>query len=201
MALVEYLEERGFFANTIEGFSQQIPKQVYDLTMLIDNSNIKTAMEIGFNAGHSAEIFLDTNPLLELTSFDLGAHDYCAVAKTYIDKTYPSRHTLILGDSTQSIPAHNQRKYDLIFIDGGHEYEIAKADLWNCQRFAHENTLVLMDDTMFSNNEGWTASFNVGPTKAWLEGIEQGLIVEMAHHDYTPGRGMAWGSYKVLSPQ
>lgn len=195
MALVEYLEQRGFFANTIEGFSQQIPKQVYDLTMLIDNTNIKTAMEIGFNAGHSAEIFLDTNLSLHLTSFDLGAHDYVTVAKEYIDKTYPSRHTLILGDSTQTIPAYKQTTYDLIFIDGGHDYDIAKADLLNCRRFAHENTLVLIDDTMFT--EGGSASFNIGPTQTWVEAIEQGIIVEAAHHDYQPGRGMSWGWYNV----
>jgi predicted O-methyltransferase YrrM len=193
MALVEYLEKRGFFANTIEGFSQQIPKQVYDLTMLLDNADIKTAMEIGFNAGHSAEIFLDTNPSLHLTSFDLGAHDYVAVAKEYIDKTYPSRHTLVLGDSTQTIPVYKQTTYDLIFIDGGHDYDIAKADLLNCRRFAHENTLVLIDDTMFTG--GWTASFNIGPTQAWVEAIEQGIIVEEVHHDYHPGRGMSWGRY------
>lgn len=199
MALVEYLEQRGFFANTIEGFSQQIPKQVYDLTMLIDNADIKTAMEIGFNAGHSAEIFLDTNPSLHLTSFDLGAHDYVAVAKEYIDKTYPSRHTLILGDSTQTIPAYKQTTYDLIFIDGGHDYDIAKADLLNCRRFAHENTLVLIDDTMFT--EGWSASFNIGPTQTWVEAIEQGVIVEGGHHDYQPGRGMSWGRYKDLPIQ
>jgi predicted O-methyltransferase YrrM len=197
MALVEYLERSGFSANVFEGFSQQIPRQIQDLTTLIDNSDVKTAMEIGFNAGHSAEIFLDTNPSLHLTSFDLGAHDYVAVAKEYMDKTYPSRHTLVIGDSTLTIPSWEQTTYDLIFIDGGHDYHVAKADLINCRRFANENTLVLMDDTMFSENGGWIADFNVGPTRAWVGAIEQDIIVEIDHHDYCPGRGMAWGRYNV----
>jgi len=195
MALVEYLESRGFIANEIEGFSQQIPKQVYDLTVLIDNTDIKTVMEIGFNAGHSAEIFLDTNPSIHLTSFDLGAHNYVNIAKDYIDSTYPSRHTLVLGDSMKTIPAWKQTTYDFIFIDGGHDYDTAKADLMNCRRFANENTVVLMDDTMFT--EGWSVSFNTGPTNAWREAIEEGVVVEITHHDYQPGRGMSWGRYKL----
>ena len=194
MSLFEYLDRHGIYANEFEGFSQQIPNQIYDLTLLIDNAQIKTAMEIGFNAGHSAEIFLRTNPSVHLTSFDLGVHDYVAVAKDYMDKTYPSRHTLILGDSTNTIPAHKQTTYDLIFIDGGHDYEVAKADLLNCRRFAHENTIVIMDDTMY--REEYLYLFNIGPTRSWLEAIEQGIIVEVDHSEYQPGRGMSWGLYR-----
>jgi hypothetical protein len=40
-------------------------------------------MNIGFNDGHSAEIFLQTNKNLKLTSFDLGEHDYVNVSKEY----------------------------------------------------------------------------------------------------------------------
>jgi predicted O-methyltransferase YrrM len=196
MALDAFLKEYGV-VDVSEGYSQQIPNQVYDLKRLISRPNIKTAMEIGFNAGHSADIFLSTNPSLHLTSFDLGVHKYVSVAKEYIDKTYPLRHTLILGDSTQTIPAHEQTTYDLIFIDGGHEYDIAKTDLLNCRRFAHKNTLVLMDDTMFITGTGWLASFNVGPSRAWSGGIDFEVIEEMERHHYRPYRGMAWGRYNV----
>jgi len=197
MALDQYLKSRGFL-DISEGYSQQIPNQIYDLKRLISGPNIKTAMEIGFNAGHSADIFLSTNPSLHLTSFDLGAHKYVTVAKEYIDKIYPSRHTLILGDSTQTIPVYEQTTYDLIFIDGGHEYEITKADLLNCRRFAHENTIVIMDDTMFITGTDWIASFNEGPSRAWLGAIDIGIVEEMERHHYMPYRGMAWGRYKDL---
>jgi predicted O-methyltransferase YrrM len=200
MTLDEHLKARGFL-DIIEGYSQQIPNQVYDLKRLIRGPKVKTAMEIGFNAGHSADVFLGANPSLHLTSFDLGSHDYVTAAKEYIDKTYPSRHTLVLGDSTTTIPAHKQTTYDLIFIDGGHEYEIAKADLLNCRRFAHEDTIVIMDDTMFMKDRGWLASFNAGPSRAWLGGIDFDVIVELEHHHYRPFRGMAWGRYKELPIQ
>ena len=36
-------------------------------------------LEIGFNAGHSSAVFLGTRNDIEITSFDLGAHDYVPV--------------------------------------------------------------------------------------------------------------------------
>ena len=134
----DFLYLRGFGA--FEGYSQQVKEQVEDLIKLTTNSHINV-MEIGFNAGHSADVFLKNNPTLTLTSFDLGCHDYVRHGKEYIDITYPNRHTLILGDSTVTVPnyiADNQGKtFDVIFIDGGHDYEVAKADLENCMKLAH----------------------------------------------------------------
>ena len=130
MPITEFLNAHGF--HVFEGYSQQIPQQVEDLIKLSKGSNIQV-MEIGFNAGHSAEIFLKNNPTLKLTSFDLGSHDYLYTAKKYIDGAYPNRHTLILGDSTVTIPEYINnnpyKKFDLIFIDGGHSYTISNSDL------------------------------------------------------------------------
>jgi len=55
MNITTFLNHRGF--HEFEGFSQQVPWQVKDLMNLTKNPNIR-AMEIGFNAGHSAEVFL-----------------------------------------------------------------------------------------------------------------------------------------------
>ena len=74
-------------------------------------------MEIGFNAGHSSELFLKYTSA-HVTSFDLGEHPYVSHAKEYID-AYPGRHSLIIGDSTVTVPKCIG-KYDIIFIDGGH---------------------------------------------------------------------------------
>ena len=83
-----------------------------------------------------------------VTSFDLGEHPYVTHAKEYIDAYYPGRHSLILGDSTVTVPKCIG-KYDVIFIDGGHDYEVASADLQNAKKLARKNTIV-MDDTMYS---------------------------------------------------
>ena len=100
MSLTEYLSVNGIL--DLEGHTENVKEQQEELIKL--SKNIKTAMEIGFNAGHSAELFLKNNPELTLTSFDIGDHNYVLRGKQYIDKMFPGRHTLIIGDSTVSVP-------------------------------------------------------------------------------------------------
>ena len=194
MSITHYLISYGFYS--FEGHSQQIERQVHDLIYLSKGSPINI-MEIGFNAGHSAEIFLKSNPGSILTSFDLGIHDYVHAAKEYINSMYPNRHTLILGDSTVTVPQyiynHPNKSFDVIFIDGGHEYHVVQADLENCRKLAHKDTIIIMDDTMYTT--GWEQGYTTGPTKAWVEYLEKGIIKEIYRADYQIGRGMSWGKY------
>lgn len=104
--ITSYLKKIGY--HTFEGNCREEPRKVADLIKLITGHGIKNVMEIGFNAGNSAEIFLQNNKDLHLTSFDLGEHPYVGSAKAYIDRTYPGRHTLIMGDSTLSIPTYSK---------------------------------------------------------------------------------------------
>ena len=194
MSLQHFLGQNN--CNINEGYSRSCYNQVIILQLLSMNSDIKNIFEIGFNAGHSADLFLKSNSECNVLSFDIGDHDYVKVAKEYIDKAYPNRHTLVLGDSTRTIPLYdNTTKYDLIFIDGGHSYEIARADLLNCKRFAHKNTIVIMDDTIYKKE--WEREYNIGPTRAWTEGIKNNTINEISHTDFEIGRGMSWGKYNV----
>jgi predicted O-methyltransferase YrrM len=195
--ITSYLLENGFTYTDFEGYSGQIPEQTVDLTKLTQSPSIKTILEIGFNAGHSSDTFLFANPTATVVSFDLGAHTYVKKAKEYIDRMYPGRHTLILGDSTVTIPEYitnNPGKpFDAIFVDGGHEYPIAYADLSNCFALAHNDTIVIVDDTVYTDT--WQAGHTIGPTAAWENHIRMGRIVEIDGKDYLPYRGMSWGTY------
>jgi len=194
LCVITYLKQNN--CNITEGYSQSCYNQVIILQVLCSDKNIKNILEIGFNAGHSANLFLNTNTKCNVLSFDIGEHDYVKIGKKYIDNKYPDRHILISGDSTKTIPKYEMNiKYDLIFIDGGHSYDVAKSDLLNCKRFAHKDTIVIMDDTIYSN--GCEREWTVGPTKAWMEGIKENIITEISHNDFEIGRGMSWGKYNV----
>ncbi len=195
--LQNFLIESKVSFNEMQGFSQETPRQIELLKKLVSDDSIKVVLEIGFNAGHSSELFLENNKSVKVISFDLGGFNHVSVGKTFVDKHYPFRHSLILGDSTVTVPdfAKNNQDLtvDLIFIDGGHEYQISKADLVNCKKFAHKNTLVVMDDTVYTHQ--WKESYTIGPTTAWLEGIQEGLITQVGNEDMSHGRGMSWGKY------
>ena len=83
------------------------------------------------------------------------------------------------------------KKFDLIFIDGGHHYNIAKGDLINCKNLAHNKTIVIMDDIV---KTGFIQDWNIGPNRAWKQGKEWNYIKEIEHVEWE-GRGLSWGYY------
>lgn len=180
-----------------EGHTQECVPETEFLKNIVDNNDIKNVMEIGFNAGHSAETILSSNKKINLISFDIGK-PYLKYGKEYIDKTYPNRHELIIGDSQITVPEfakNNNKKYDIIFIDGGHDYNVASADILNCKKLAHEKTIVIVDDTI--DDIKLMNVWNYGPTKAWNEAKEKNIVKQICSLDFSHGRGLSLGNYNI----
>ena len=196
--LADYLKEHGIqFSYDYEGHSGQFSAEPIILSHFASRPNVKEIMEIGFNAGHSAETLLSANPTAHLTSFDLGRVNAMQYGKEYIDATYPGRHTLIVGDSTKTVPQFKldnpNKRFDVIFIDGGHTYNVAKPDIVHSSGLSHSDTIVIVDDVMYVS--GWEAGWTVAPTKAWDEGKKFGEIQELGRIADRPGIGLVWGKY------
>lgn len=154
-----------------------------------------------YNAGHSAEIFLENNKNIHLTSFDIGEHHYTKIGKKFIYSKYKNRHTFILGNSIETVPKYikkrNKKLFDLIYIDGGHDYEIAKQDLHNCSFLAHKDTIVILDDT--NTNPHFMKYWQKGPTKAWYNAKKKYKIYEIGSLNFPPNHGISYGKYLFRS--
>lgn len=150
-----------------------------ELAYLMDKASAENAQiigEVGFNFGCSSYAFLRNNPNAHVVSFDIGEHSYLDLAKGFIDQEFPGRHTLVRGDSTVTLPDFAQKypdtRFDMAFIDGGHAYEVAQADIRNMQPLCREGAAVVMDDLT-----PWYY-WGEGPARAWTEAVTDGAIVQ-----------------------
>ena len=150
------------------------PEELHYLASTAQKTGASLIGEIGFNAGFSTQVFLTANPEAKVVSFDLVEHGYTKVAKEIVDKRFPGRHTLIAGESIKTVPEFSRQnpdvRFDLFFIDGGHDYEVAKADIANTKALCTAQTAVVIDELTPWLERG------EGPTRAWTEAIDQGVV-------------------------
>lgn len=175
----------------MEGNVSNCPEKMLHLTNL--SKGKKKMLQVGFNGGHSAEILLNgSDPNSTLISFDIGVHSYVNLCKNEIEQKFPNRHTLILGDSLLTLPSftlNNLHSFDLIFIDGGHTYEIASSDI-NCAfQLGKSGGTIIVDDVILLESD--SAKYSVGPTKSWLKYSEN--LNNVVNNTYRKGKGMSWG--------
>jgi hypothetical protein len=111
---------------------------------------IETVLETGFNVGLSSAVMMSANPKLHITSFDIFWFDCTRRAKLLLDIYFPKRHTLIAGNSINTLPTfflqHPTFCPDLVFIDGGHEDPIPLLDLYYILKHIKPGTWIIIDD-------------------------------------------------------
>ena len=143
---------------------------------ILDKYKIRNVCEIGFNAGHSATLFLNhKRNINNLQSFDLCNHKYSESCIKYIKLKYKSRFNIKCGDSKITIPKYKGPKFDLVFIDGGHFDNMPYIDIQNTIKFLSKpGTLILLDDTHYSYIIKLFTNHTVD--KAWNKFIKKGII-------------------------
>lgn len=167
------------YADQPEGSSTQ--EQVsYYLELLYKNPSIKRIIEIGFNLGISAASFLSARPDIHVTSIDIGSHAYVLPAKRNIDKHFPGRHSLVVGDSTAALPFlkgfFGARSVDLFMIDGYHVEPVPRIDLSNALQWCGPETYIIVDDVC----ESWGSE---GVNQAVRDAIEAGNVTFIEHKE------------------
>ena len=136
----------------IEGFTFQQPTQFKVLHYLAGQPNVRSICETGFNLGHSSFNYLTANRHAVVHSFDLGIHQYAHRMSEYLRSEFPSRFFVHFGDSTQTVPefvrARPHHRCDFIYVDGGHTYPVAMADLLNLAAMANveAGNVIMFDD-------------------------------------------------------
>ena len=153
---------------------------------------VKNICEIGFNSGHSAFIWLFGSEV-NLYSFDIASHGYTPHMANYIKEIFPNRFNITYGDSKHTVPEFTKSnpslKCDILVVDGGHDYEIAKTDLLNMQKMANrKGNIVLLDD--------WPCEWGGNLGHAWFDLTEMKLIENIfACTVLTRDRGFSVGRY------
>ena len=89
-------------------------------------------LEIGFNLGYSASIWLTLLPNMQLTSVDISNKEETLAAAEAVSKTFPGRFQFICTDSKTISQKVEKGTFGLAFIDGDHSEEGIVADIQNC---------------------------------------------------------------------
>lgn len=89
---------------------------------IYQNYDIKNILEIGFNIGYSASMWLEFDPAnaSKITSVDIGRHADTQKAAGAMEKKFGDRFEFILCDSKKVHEQLKGRTFDVAFVDGDH---------------------------------------------------------------------------------
>lgn len=191
-SICNYLEKHNIQIK--QGYITQVDEHANQLLThlksICDVNSIKNVMEIGFLAGHSAELFLKLNDQIHVTSIDEHALKSVFVGKEYIDMVYPNRHTLLKGNSTDILNStliDTNRTFDIILIDGSYKYDITKQDILLARKYSSLDTVVIINNVL--ENTNFIKYWNTDPTLVAKEMIDNKTIIKIKQIDIDVGRG------------
>jgi predicted O-methyltransferase YrrM len=145
-----------YIHGTLQRWDALLPKQ--GNLLYAGSTAERRIMEVGFNGGHSAVLFLlgaaSAGRAPNLTVFDLGEHRYMRPALDYVRRAFPGVAVEdVLGDSRLQMPLWLSRHpeavtaYDLVHVDGGHWESCLFSDMAVAVACVRPGGLLVVDDT------------------------------------------------------
>lgn len=115
-------------------------------TFLKERNGVDEALEIGFDSGSSALMYLAARPNGRLTSVDI--RDLPAAEELVRKHKFMARHQTIVGDSAVVLQKliEEGNMYDYIYIDGDHLYNGVRKDLELSHMLLATKGVMVVDD-------------------------------------------------------
>jgi predicted O-methyltransferase YrrM len=117
--------------------------QVDFIIKILNNINPKIILETGTNKANFVFLAKSILPECKIYTFDI--NDWCGNKVDLVNEYFKSNDIIFkLGDTTQTLNDSNLKniKFDLAFVDGGHQYHIAFSDLVSCANLNIKNIMV-----------------------------------------------------------
>lgn len=161
-------------------------------------------LEIGFNNGIYTDFFLKyTSDKSNVVTFDNSnmwlVNSY---VKNFLDKIYPSRHTLIIGNMNNTLNSFHElcklKRFDLILINEKCEYNELKDIFDNIERFCKSETIIILNNVC--KKEINKRYYTEAPTQIWDDLISEGRILQLGKYESVEeseikGCGCVWGKF------
>ncbi len=152
----EPLEGNCFYAHYTMNRRVELEPKQRNLCVAACHGN--KVLEIGFNAGHSALLFLLANPRCTVQIFDMGEHAYSRPCFDYLSNEFPGRMSIVWGDSCVTVPNYicdtigteSWYEFDVVHIDGGHTEVVCESDIRYARLISSWRAWVIIDDIRFA---------------------------------------------------
>lgn len=164
-----------------EGCLTDTQKEQYS-DQLKKNDQIKKIAVIGFNAGHSTEIFFQNCANCQIVACDSGLNSFTQLGVDFMKRKCRERFKFFEGDA--EVMCHQidaNKKYDLIYINGDKSYQNRLKDILDCKKIATQKTIL------------WVNDYAGEIERAVNDAVKQGVIViDQKLEDSDPCGGRSW---------
>ena len=176
---VNHSKEKLFFDQR-DLFSNNIPSWLYIFNKFSLMNKKIDALEIGSYEGRSSNFLLKTLENMSLTCVDTFEpfHELQEKNNEKFKKVYENfkRNTMnfsgrlnIVKNTSDFFFESNKKKFNLIYVDGSHEFEYVKRDASNAFRILDKNGIMIFDDFLWHHKQPLKLSI----TYAILEFLNQ----------------------------